>query len=183
MNTIETASPEEKTLLILDDDRPFRERLTRAMQSRGFEVLAAETVREGIQIAKDRSPAYAVIDLKLEDGNGLDVVETLHQTRPNARVVVLTGFGNIATAVAAVKFGAIDYLPKPADADDIMNALLAAPGAKPTPPENPMSADRVRWEHIQRVYELCGHNVSETARRLNMHRRTLQRILAKRSPR
>jgi len=182
MNTIE-ASPEEKTLLILDDDRPFRERLARAMQSRGFEVLVAETVREGIQIAKDRSPAYAVIDLKLEDGNGLDVVETLHQTRPNTRVVVLTGFGNIATAVAAVKFGAIDYLPKPADADDIMAALLAAPGAKPNPPENPMSADRVRWEHIQRVYELCGHNVSETARRLNMHRRTLQRILAKRSPR
>jgi two-component system response regulator RegA len=181
MNTIE-ASPEEKTLLILDDDRPFRERLARAMQARGFEVLVAETVREGMAIAKERSPAYAVIDLKLEDGNGLDVVEILHETRPNTRVVVLTGFGNIATAVAAVKFGAIDYLPKPADADDIMAALLAAPGAKPTPPENPMSADRVRWEHIQRVYELCNRNVSETARRLNMHRRTLQRILAKRAP-
>jgi two-component system response regulator RegA len=183
MPPIETASPEEKTLLIVDDDRPFRERLARAMQSRGFEVLIAETVREGVAIVKERPPAYAVIDLKLDDGNGLDVVETLHGTRPNARVVVLTGFGNIATAVAAVKFGAIDYLPKPADADDIMGALLAAPGAKPNPPENPMSADRVRWEHIQRVYELCGHNVSETARRLNMHRRTLQRILAKRSPR
>ena len=183
MSTMETANPEEKTLLIVDDDRPFRERLARAMQARGFEVLVAETVREGMTIAKERSPAYAVVDLKLDDGNGLDVVETLHEVRPNTRVVVLTGFGNIATAVAAVKFGAIDYLPKPADADDIMSALLAAPGAKPNPPENPMSADRVRWEHIQRVYELCGHNVSETARRLNMHRRTLQRILAKRSPR
>ena len=183
MSTIETANPEEKTLLIVDDDRPFRERLARAIQARGFEVLVAETVREGITIAKERPPAYAVVDLKLDDGNGLDVVETLHEVRPNTRVVVLTGFGNIATAVAAVKFGAIDYLPKPADADDIMSALLAAPGAKPNPPENPMSADRVRWEHIQRVYELCGHNVSETARRLNMHRRTLQRILAKRSPR
>jgi len=183
MTAIETANPEEKTLLIVDDDRPFRERLARAMQARGFEVLMAETVREGIAIAKERPPAYAVVDLKLDDGNGLDVVETLHEVRPNTRVVVLTGFGNIATAVAAVKFGAIDYLPKPADADDIMSALLAAPGAKPNPPENPMSADRVRWEHIQRVYELCGHNVSETARRLNMHRRTLQRILAKRSPR
>ena len=183
MSTIETANPEEKTLLIVDDDRPFRERLARAMQARGFEVLVAETVREGMAIAKERSPAYAVDDLKLDDGNGLDVVETLHEVRPNTRVVVLTGFGNIATAVAAVKFGAIDYLPKPADADDIMHALLAAPGAKPHPPENPMSADRVRWEHIQRVYELCGHNVSETARRQNMHRRTLQRILAKRSPR
>jgi two-component system response regulator RegA len=183
MSTIETANPEEKTLLIVDDDRPFRERLARAMQARGFEVLVAETVREGIALAKDRLPAYAVVDLKLDDGNGLDVVETLHEVRPNTRVVVLTGFGNIATAVAAVKFGAIDYLPKPADADDIMSALLAAPGAKPNPPENPMSADRVRWEHIQRVYELCGHNVTETARRLNMHRRTLQRILAKRAPR
>ena len=175
--------PDDRSLLIVDDDRPFRERLARAMQTRGFEVVIAETVREGIAIAKERPPAFAVVDLKLEDGNGLDVVETLHETRPGARVVVLTGFGNIATAVAAVKFGALDYLPKPADADDIMGALLAAPGAKPNPPENFMSADRVRWEHIQRVYELCGHNVSETARRLNMHRRTLQRILAKRSPR
>jgi two-component system response regulator RegA len=178
-----TALPEERTLLIVDDDRPFRERLARAMQSRGFEVSIAETVRDGITIARETPPAFAVVDLKLEDGNGLDVVEALHEKRPNSRVVVLTGFGNIATAVAAVKFGALDYLSKPADADDILHALLAPPGAKPNPPENPMSADRVRWEHIQRVYELCGHNVSETARRLNMHRRTLQRILAKRSPR
>ncbi|MGQ0740695.1 MAG: ActR/PrrA/RegA family redox response regulator transcription factor [Alphaproteobacteria bacterium] len=183
MTSHESPLPEEKTLLILDDDRPFRERLARAMQSRGFDVVMAETVREGIQIARERPPAYAVVDLKLEDGNGLDVVEILHGTRPDARVIVLTGFGNIATAVAAVKFGAVDYLPKPADADDVLSALLAPPGRKPMPPENPMSADRVRWEHIQRVYELCGHNVSETARRLNMHRRTLQRILAKRSPR
>ena len=183
MNLRETPVPEEKTLLIVDDDRPFRERLARAMQARGFEVVLAETVREGVAIARERPPAFAVVDLKLEDGNGLDVVETLHDTRPNARVIVLTGFGNIATAVAAVKSGAVDYLPKPADADDILGALLAPPGRKPMPPENPMSADRVRWEHIQRVYELCGHNVSETARRLNMHRRTLQRILAKRSPR
>jgi two-component system response regulator RegA len=183
MSASETALPEDKTLLLVEDDKPFRERLARAMQTRGFEVKIAETVREGIAIARETPPAFAVVDLKLDDGNGLDVVETLHETRPNARVVVLTGFGNIATAVAAVKFGAVDYLSKPADADDIMGALLAAPGAKPSPPENPMSADRVRWEHIQRVYELCGHNVSETARRLNMHRRTLQRILAKRSPR
>ncbi len=183
MNLREKPSPEEKSLLIVDDDRPFRERLARAMEARGFQVAIAETVREGVTIARDHPPAYAVVDLKLEDGNGLDVVETLHDTRPSARVIVLTGFGNIATAVAAVKFGAVDYLPKPADADDILGALLAPPGSKPKPPDNPMSADRVRWEHIQRVYELCGHNVSETARRLNMHRRTLQRILAKRSPR
>ena len=183
MSVNETPVPNEKTLLIVDDDRPFRERLARAMQARGFDVKIAETVREGIALAKDSPPAFAVVDLKLEDGNGLDVVEALHETRPSTRVVVLTGFGNIATAVAAVKFGAVDYLSKPADADDILGALMAPAGGKPMPPENPMSADRVRWEHIQRVYELCGHNVSETARRLNMHRRTLQRILAKRSPR
>jgi two-component system response regulator RegA len=177
------STPAERTLLIVEDDRPFRERLARAMEARGFTVSISETVAEGIARARETPPAYAVVDLKLEDGNGLDVVENLHQVRPDARVVVLTGFGNIATAVAAVKYGAIDYLSKPADADDILDALMAAPGSKPKPPENPMSADRVRWEHIQRVYELCGHNVSETARRLNMHRRTLQRILAKRSPR
>ena len=177
------ALPEDKTLLIVEDDKPFRERLARAMQTRGFDVRIAGTVQEGITEARGNPPAFAVVDLKLEDGNGLDVVEALHETKANARVVVLTGFGNIATAVAAVKFGAVDYLSKPADADDILGALMAPPGAKPRPPENPMSADRVRWEHIQRVYELCGHNVSETARRLNMHRRTLQRILAKRSPR
>jgi two-component system response regulator RegA len=175
--------PEDRTLLILEDDRRFRERLARAMEARGFSVSIAENVAQGIARAKELAPAFAVVDLKLEDGSGLDVVESLHTVRPDARVVVLTGFGNIATAVAAVKYGAIDYIPKPADADDILAALLAAPGHKPPPPENPMSADRVRWEHIQRVYELCGHNVSETARRLNMHRRTLQRILAKRSPR
>lgn len=179
----QTALPEDRTLLILEDDRPFRERLARAMEARGFTVAIAENVAQGVACAKERAPAFAVVDLKLDDGSGLDVVESLHTVRPDARVVVLTGFGNIATAVAAVKYGAIDYIPKPADADDILAALLADPGQKPPPPENPMSADRVRWEHIQRVYELCGHNVSETARRLNMHRRTLQRILAKRSPR
>ncbi|HWD49422.1 MAG TPA: ActR/PrrA/RegA family redox response regulator transcription factor [Rhizomicrobium sp.] len=181
--TIAAETAPDRTLLIVEDDRPFRERLARAMEARGFTVAIAETVAQGIAQAKNTPPAFAVVDLKLDDGNGLDVVEVLHGTRPEARVVVLTGFGNIATAVAAVKYGAIDYLPKPADADDILAALQAPAGAKPKPPENPMSADRVRWEHIQRVYELCGHNVSETARRLNMHRRTLQRILAKRSPR
>lgn len=179
----QTTSSEDRTLLIVEDDRAFRERLARAMEARGFTVTIAETVAQGIVRAKEAPPSHAVVDLKLDDGSGLDVVETLHAVKPDARVVVLTGFGNIATAVAAVKYGAIDYIPKPADADDILAALLAPPGHKPKPPENPMSADRVRWEHIQRVYELCGHNVSETARRLNMHRRTLQRILAKRSPR
>jgi len=174
---------QDRTLLIVDDDTPFRTRLGRAMEQRGFEVRTAEGVRDAVTAVKQKPPAFAVIDLRLEDGSGLDVVEVVHQERPDARVVMLTGYGNLATAVAAVKAGAIDYLAKPADADDVEKALLAPPDEKPNPPDNPMSADRVRWEHIQRIYELCNHNVSETARRLNMHRRTLQRILAKRSPR
>jgi len=174
---------EDKSLLLVDDDEPFLRRLAKAMEKRGFEIETAESVSGGKAIAIARPPAYAVVDLRLEDGNGLDVVEALRERRPDARVVVLTGYGAIATAVAAVKIGAIDYLSKPADATDITNALLAKDDNLPPPPENPMSADRVRWEHIQRVYELCDRNVSETARRLNMHRRTLQRILAKRSPR
>ena len=174
----------EKSVLLLDDDAPLRTRLGRALESRGFEVTAVGGVAEAIAAVRDKCPAFAVLDMRLEDGNGLQVVEVIQTVRPDARVVMLTGYGNIATAVAAVKAGAVDYLPKPADADDVARALLVArEGGSPAPPENPMSADRVRWEHIQRVYELCGHNISETARRLNMHRRTLQRILAKRAPR
>ena len=173
----------EKSLLVLDDDAAFRTRLARALEQRGFEVTAVGTVAEASDVAAKTPPAYAVLDLRLEDGSGLSVVEALSRHRADCRVVILTGYGAIATAVAAVKAGAIDYLAKPADPEDIVKALLAAPDDRPEPPENPMSADRIRWEHIQRVYELCGHNVSETARRLNMHRRTLQRILAKRAPR
>ncbi|MGJ8611309.1 MAG: ActR/PrrA/RegA family redox response regulator transcription factor [Octadecabacter sp.] len=173
---------EDTSLLLVDDDEPFLRRLAKAMEKRGFSVEMAGSVAAGKAIATARPPAYAVVDLRLEDGTGLDVVEVLRERRPESRIVVLTGYGAIATAVAAVKIGATDYLSKPADATDVMNALLARDGEVPPPPENPMSADRVRWEHIQRVYELCDRNVSETARRLNMHRRTLQRILAKRSP-
>ena len=172
----------DRSLLIVDDDEPFLKRLARAMERRGFEVESAGSVAAGIAIATARPPAFAVVDLRLEDGNGLDVVERIRERRADARIVVLTGYGAIATAVAAVKIGAADYLSKPADANDVMSALLARQDGLPPPPENPMSADRVRWEHIQRVYELCDRNVSETAMRLNMHRRTLQRILAKRSP-
>lgn len=172
----------DRTLLLVDDDGPFVNRLARAMERRGFKPEMAESVAAGRAAALARPPAYAVVDLRLGDGNGLDVVEVLRERRPDCRVVVLTGYGAIATAVAAVKIGAIDYLAKPADADDITRALLAKGDVLPPPPENPMSADRVRWEHIQRVYEQCDRNISETARRLSMHRRTLQRILAKRSP-
>jgi two-component system response regulator RegA len=173
----------EMTLLLVDDDRPFLTRLTRAMEARGFQVSAAESVAEGLAQIRKSAPAFAVIDMRLADGNGLDVISELKALRPDARGVILTGYGNIATAVTAVKLGAFDYLAKPADADEIYYALMAIQHDKAELPENPMSADRVRWEHIQRIYELCGRNVSETARRLNMHRRTLQRILAKRAPR
>ena len=172
----------DTSLLLLDDDQALRTRMGRALESRGFSVLLASSVAEAMQILKGQAPAFGVFDMRLEDGNGLKVVEALRDRREDARIVMLTGYGAIATAVAAVKAGAVDYLSKPADADDVVKALLAV-GDAPEPPENPMSADRVRWEHIQRVYELCDHNVSETARRLNMHRRTLQRILAKRAPR
>jgi two-component system response regulator RegA len=175
--------PAERTLLIVEDDKSFLQRLARAMESRGFQVAIAESVAEGLQQVEKMAPAFAVVDMRLGDGNGLDVILALKQRRPDARAIILTGYGNIATAVNAVKIGAVDYLAKPADADDVGAALLALEGRKAEPPEHPMSADRVRWEHIQRIYELCGRNVSETARRLNMHRRTLQRILAKRAPR
>ncbi len=173
----------DKSLLVLDDDAPLRTRLGRALEQRGFEPVLVGSVAEALAAVRTFAPAYAVLDMRLEDGTGLKVVEAVRDARPDAKVIMLTGYGNIATAVAAVKSGAIDYLSKPADADDVARALLARKDENPPPPENPMSADRVRWEHIQRVYELCGHNVSETARRLNMHRRTLQRILAKRAPR
>ena len=175
--------PADRSLVIVDDDRAFLQRLGRAMELRGFEVRMGQSIAEGLDLIRQKPPAFAVIDMRLEDGNGLDVIAELAKVKPDARTIVLTGYGNFATAVSAVKLGAVDYLAKPADADEVTDALLAPANEKAQPPENPMSADRVRWEHIQRVYELCGHNVSETARRLNMHRRTLQRILAKRAPR
>jgi two-component system, response regulator RegA len=174
--------PADRSLVLVDDDRAFLQRLERAMQLRGFEVRSAFSVAEGLELIRQKAPAFAVVDMRLEDGNGLDVIAELAKARPQSRAIVLTGYGNIATAVSAVKLGAVDYLAKPADADDITDSLLSPHDEKAPPPENPMSADRVRWEHIQRVYELCNRNVSETARRLNMHRRTLQRILAKRAP-
>jgi two-component system response regulator RegA len=173
----------ERTLLIVDDDGPLCTRLARAMERRGFVVATADSVAQGIEAAGHQAPAFAVVDLRLGDGNGLDVVAAIRRHRPNSRIIMLTGYGNIATAVAAVKAGAIDYLPKPADADAVERALLTKGSALPPPPEDPMSADRVRWEHIQRVFEQCDRNVSETARRLKMHRRTLQRILGKHAPR
>lgn len=171
-----------KDLLIVDDDEAFRTRLARAMERRGYRVVAAESLQSGLTAAAAPFD-FAVIDLRLGDGSGLELVDAIRKSAPGCRIVVLTGYGNIATAVAAMKIGAIDYLAKPADADQVEAALRPRESPLPPPPDHPMSADRVRWEHIQRVFEQCERNVSETARRLNMHRRTLQRILAKHAPR
>ncbi len=182
-----TSSPvshlDDKSLLIMDDDTTLLQRLARAMEKRGFDVVTATSIEEGHKVIATNPPAFAVMDLRLQDGNGLQVVEALSEARADTRIVMLTGYGNIATAVSAVKAGAVDYLSKPADADQITSALLTTEEQSlPEPPDNPMTADRARWEHIQRVYEQCDRNVSETARRLQMHRRTLQRILAKHAP-
>ena len=174
--------PTERSLLIVEDDKSFLQSLARAMESRGFTVTTAESVGDGLLQVEKAAPAFAVVDLRLGDGNGLDVISAIKKRRPEARAIILTGYGNISTAVNAVKLGAVDYLAKPVDADDVAATLLAPDNKKIEPPENPMSAARVRWEHIQRVYELCGRNVSESARRLHMHRRTLQRILSKQAP-
>ena len=182
-NTQKIVDFADKTLLIVDDDNPLRNRLARAMEKKGFQVTQAESVQKGISQVKNSPPAFAVVDLRLEDGSGLEIVREIQKLKKDSRVIMLTGYGNIPTAVAAVKAGAIDYIPKPADADDVESALLASPESKAIPPKNPMSADRIKWEHIHRVFELCDRNVSETARRLKMHRRTLQRILSKKSPR
>jgi len=180
---VEQGEIANRSLLIVDDDAPLRNRLARAMEQRGFSVATAASVAEGLEASGTAPPAYAVVDLRLEDGNGLEVVEALRVARDDVRVVMLTGYGNIATAVVAIKAGAVDFLAKPVDADQLTAALLETDRPLPPPPEDPMSADRVRWEHIQRVFEQCNRNVSETARRLKMHRRTLQRILNKHAPR
>lgn len=178
------AELQDKSLLLLDDDSALLTRLGQALSSRGFTVTLTDNVADATAYARKKAPAFAVLDLRLLDGSGLSVVEALRNVRPDSKIVMLTGYGNIATAVAAVKAGAVDYLSKPADADEIVSALLAIEGEpREAPVQGLMTPDRVRWEHIQRVFEQCGHNVSETARRLNMHRRTLQRILAKRPPR
>ena len=183
MTLDDQALPEDRSLLLVDDDTVWLGRLAKAMEQRGFDVHVAGSVAEGKTLARRHAPAFAVLDLRLEDGSGLDIVPDLRDLRPDGRIIMLTGYGNIATAVAAVKLGAVDYISKPADADAIEMALLARAGEPPPPPEDPMSADQVRWEHIQRVFEQCNRNVSETARRLKMHRRTLQRILNKHAPR
>ena len=172
-----------KSLLVVDDDLPFRERLSRSMEKKGFEVDSADSFASAVEIIEKQNYDYAIVDMRLTDGSGLELIKKLQIISPGTKSLLLTGYGNIATAVAAIKSGAIDYLPKPAEVDQIYDALTNSKEVLPPPPENPMTADRIRWEHIQRVFVQCNRNVSETARRLRMHRRTLQRILNKHAPR
>ena len=172
-----------KKLLIVDDDLPFRERLSRSMEKKGFDVESSPSFKVSLDMVSSKTFDFAVVDMRLEDGSGLELVKQIQKISPNTKSLLLTGYGNIATAVAAIKSGAIDYLPKPAEIEQIYDALTNSKEILPPPPENPMTADRIRWEHIQRVFIQCNRNVSETARRLRMHRRTLQRILNKHAPR
>jgi len=171
-----------KKLIIVDDDAPFRDRLKRSMEKKGFIVEAFSNTNQSIKRCNEILFDYAIVDMRLEDGSGLELIKKIKQINSLTKSLLLTGYGNIATAVAAIKSGAIDYLPKPSEIDQIYDALTSSDEILPPPPENPMTADRIRWEHIQRVFILCNRNVSETARRLRMHRRTLQRILNKHAP-
>jgi two-component system response regulator RegA len=168
--------PKDRTLLIVENDIYLLERLTRAMAERGFEVRGAPSVERAVALVHQRPPAFAIVDLRLADGNGLQVIEVLKRMRPNARVVMLSAYGSFPTVVSAIKLGAFDYLTKPADADEITDTLLTFPAGPVPPPEHPMSPERARRLHIEAIFEACGGNISATARQLNMHRRTLQRI-------
>ena len=172
----------DKYLLIVDDDLPFRDRLSKSMEKKGFIVEVFSDYKSTSNRIKEKNFDYAIVDMRLEDGSGLELIKLIQSINSSTRSLLLTGYGNIATAVAAIKSGAIDYLPKPAEINQIYEALTTLKDILPLPPENPMTADRVRWEHIQRVFIQCERNVSETARRLRMHRRTLQRILNKHAP-
>lgn len=166
-----------QNLLIVEDDAVFRDRLALAMERRGFEVQVAADVVQARKAMATVAPDYAIVDLRLQDGSGLDVISELEATHPKARALVLTGYGNIPTAVSAARLGAVDYVAKPATADEIIDALMAPRDAHAPAPENTIPPEQARLEHIENVYQKAGGNVSKTARMLGMHRRTLQRVL------
>lgn len=169
------------TLLLVDDDVTFANVLANALERRGYTVHIAHDVAGGLTIARADPPEYAVVDLKMPGSSGLELVRALQQLDEHTHIVVLTGYASIATAVEAIKLGAVHYLAKPADADEIVSAFARSEGDAATPVETqPLSVARLEWEHIQKILAECNGNISETARRLRMHRRTLQRKLTKR---
>jgi two-component system, response regulator RegA len=172
-----------RKVLLVDDDAPLRKNLVRAFEREGFTVATAGSLKEAHEVAGDFAPDHAVLDLNLHDGYGMELVTALQELHPEIKIVILTGYDSIASSLVALKAGVVGYLAKPVRAEQVVATLLGQSADSAEPAERPMSADRVRWEHIQRVFEQCNRNVSETARRLNMHRRTLQRILSKRAPR
>jgi len=177
MNEIESAS----TLLLVDDDRSFCGVMASALRTRGLEVRVAHNVDQAIATASEDSPEYAVVDLKMPGASGLELVKRLREIDPHTRIVVFTGYASVATAVEAIKLGATHYLSKPADADEVIAALHRDSGdATAAISVKPPSVGRVEWEHLQRVLNECDGNISEAARRLGMHRRSLQRKLSKR---
>lgn len=173
------------SLLLVDDDAPLRERLARALRERGIDVTTASSYDEAVAAAQRDSPELAVVDLRMPGRSGLELVRTLAEIDPQTRVVVLTGYGSIATAIEALRLGAKYYLPKPADADEILAAFARAEAPPLSSLENDFSTPslaRAEWEHINRVLTDCGGNISEAARRLGVHRRSLQRKLQKYPP-
>lgn len=168
------------SLLLVDDDATFCAVLARALVKRGFAVTVAHSVEQALPLAKTNPPEYAVVDLKMEGASGLVLIQSLHELDPATRIVVLTGYASIATAVEAVKLGATQYLAKPANADEIVAAFGHSASVELPLNTQPSSVDRLEWEHIQRVLQEQQGNISATARLLNMHRRTLQRKLGKR---
>jgi two-component system response regulator RegA len=166
-------------LLIVEDDDVLRERLARAMVRRGYDVRTASSVSEAQETIALQAPEFAIVDLRLDDGSGLEVVRDLEAEHPDARAVILTGYGDIPTAVSAARLGAVDYVAKPATADEIVDVLTTPKGEATPMPDNPTLPDQARIEHIEQVFNEAGRNVSHTARLLQMHRRTLQRLLRK----
>ena len=171
-----------ETLLLVEDERSVRSRLEQALTTAGYAVTVVDNLAAAEKVMAEQRFACAVIDMRLSDGHGLDLVRQLHDQRPPTRVVVITGYDSVAGSIVALRSGAVDYLPKPVEPEALIQALRGK-AAESEVPAVPVSADRIKWEHIHRLYEQCDRNVSETARRLGMHRRTLQRILVKRAPR
>ena len=182
------SSLETRSMLLVDDDETFRERLARALRDRGFDVRTASGVDEAVQLAEADSPEYAVIDLRMPGKGGMELLHELKRIDAATRSVVLTGYGSIAIAVEAVRLGAVNFIPKPADADDVVAAFEKyesgdpAAGAAVTSTYRAPTLARMEWEHIQRVLSDCGGNISESARRLGIHRRSLQRKLQRHAP-